>query len=359
MTTTTRSTIAGELLRQVAVSSDVYPQQVDLVRQAVLLVRFDAARRREASFLDDRILGPATPGAWVPIAQLMHALDAAPSAAPSLPLHFIFHSGHVGSTLLSRLLDDVDGVRPLREPLALRNLADAHDTLALPESLIGAPAFRALLAMFVRLWRRGDPGAGRVLLKATSSSGRLAPPLLQAVPGARAVYLSLGAEPYLATLLAGRNSLLDLRWHGPGRMRRLQARLSQPLPPLHGLSAGELAAMSWLAETCSQHDALALAGGAVLALDFEALLADVEGTLRGVLAHFGLPVDAAPALARSPALSRYSKAPEQAYSAAERGQRLAEARLEQRDEIRRGLLWLEARARDDAALAQLIVQRGG
>jgi hypothetical protein len=87
------------------------------------------------------------------------------------------------------------------------------------------------------------------------------------------VYLNLGAEPYLATLLAGKNSAVDLRGHGPVRIRQLQARIQTPLAPLHALSLGELAAMSWLAETWNQHDAADRSGSRVLALDFDALLA--------------------------------------------------------------------------------------
>ena len=45
----------------------------------------------------------------------------------TIPIHFIFHSGHVGSTLLSRLLEEVPSQLGLREPLPLRSLAELHD----------------------------------------------------------------------------------------------------------------------------------------------------------------------------------------------------------------------------------------
>lgn len=353
MTSRARSANAGDLLARLPHTPDAYPQQWDAVRQAVLVLQLAAADFRAASFLDDRLLGPAVPGAWLPVDAV---LGAARQVADPRPLHFVFHTGHVGSTLLSRLLDETGTLLPLREPLALRNLADAHDLRTAPDSLVGPAELDALLAAFVRLWRRGYPSTRGVVVKATSSAGRLAGPLLDAADGAKAVYLNLQAEPYLATLLAGQNSPLDLRGHGPGRMRRLQARLAAPLPALHTLSPGELAALSWLAETWSQHDAVARPDGRVIALDFDALLADVPTAMRRVLGHFGVDADAAQlqAFARSPVLSRYSKAPDHAYSPADRAALLDESRRTHGGEIRRGLRWLHALAAQDVRVARLL-----
>jgi hypothetical protein len=81
--------------------------------------------------------------------------------------------------------------------------------------------------------------------------------LLTRCADARAIYLNLRAEPFLATLLAGPNSPSDLRGHGAERMRRLMRILAiEPATPLHALSLGELAAMSWLTETATQHQTL-------------------------------------------------------------------------------------------------------
>ena len=129
---------AVELLALLPASPDAYPQHLDLVRGLVLAIRMDEAAYRGASFLDDRVLGPGTQGAWLPGASVS---EAAGRVAHPRPLHFIFHTGHVGSTLLSRLLDETGAVLPLREPLPLRVLADAHDALGRPESLLDAPQF--------------------------------------------------------------------------------------------------------------------------------------------------------------------------------------------------------------------------
>jgi hypothetical protein len=345
-------TTADDLLARLRTTPDVYPQKLDLVRESCLVIELVEATYRVASFLDDRILGPAIRGGWLPLDRV---LDAARLAADLRPLHFIFHTGHVGSTLVSRLLDETGAVLSLREPLPLRTLAEAYDVLERPESLLGPSRFDDLLEGQLRLWRRGYAATKCVVVKATSSAARLAPAIL-ARGGTRAIYLNLRAEPAIATLLAGQNSPLDLRGHGTGRMQRLSARIGRPLAPLHSLSLGELAAMSWLAESLCRRDTLAGFAGQVLAVDFDAFLADVGGGMRRVLGQFGLPTDdrELQRLATSPVLTRYSKAPEHAYGPALRTQVLDEARREHRAEIGRGLAWLASLARSDDIVAAVM-----
>jgi hypothetical protein len=334
-------------------SPDAYPHNLDIAGGRVLVVRLDERAYRNASFLDDRILSPSTQGAWLPGAAVT---EASRRVLEPRPLHFIFHTGHVGSTLVSRLLDETGAILSLREPLLLRTLADAHDALGRPDSLLGAPQFESLLDMTLRLWSRGYAGTRTVVVKATSSAGRLAPAILARAPASRAVYLNLRAEPYLATLLGGANSGSDLRGHGPGRMRRLLAGRELPVEPLHALSPGELAALGWLAESLALRQAIAEHGSRVLALDFDAFLADVAGQLARVAGHYGLATEVATiaAAAAGPVLRQYSKAPQRPYAPGERTARLEESRRDNRAEIARGRAWLERLGRADGAIASLL-----
>lgn len=345
--------LARDLLALLPASPDAYPQKLDPVRESVLLVRLGAAGYRTASFLDDRILGPDTPGAWLPFAAVD---DAARRVTGSRPVHFIFHTGHVGSTLVSRLLDETADVLPLREPLPLRTLAEAHDALGRVDALHSRAGFEVALRAFLRLWSRGYPSTRGVVVKATSSAGRLAAPLLDASGGSRAVYMNLRPEPYLATLLAGRNSPIDLRGHGPERIRRVQARVATALAPLHELSLGELAALSWLAESWTQRDCLRRFAGRVVAVDFEAFLSNVADGIARILRHFALPADShqVAAVGRSPVLTRYSKAPEYAYTPEVRAEVLRDSRRDNAAEIRRGMRWLERLGEADTAVAEVV-----
>jgi hypothetical protein len=327
-----------DLLRELP-SPQVYPQKIDAGGN-VFLVRMDEAGYRAASFLDDRILDAKTQGAWAPPGRVKAAMGVLPAARP---LHFIFHIGHVGSTLLSRLLDEGGGeVLSLREPYPLRQLADR------PEA--------GLVELFLRLWSRGFPSTQAVVVKATSSAARIAPLILAARPDAHAVYMYVAAEPYLATLLAGENSPIDLKGHQAERTARLAAHLGTPPPPVASL--GELAALSWLAERLTMEKVGAGHPGRVFPLDFETLLADVEAVMTVVMTYLGLRAGAAAvrAMAQSPALGRYSKAPEHAYSPSLRAQILAQSRRNNAAEIARGMAWLAAPAlREPAARLQSLL----
>ena len=345
------------LLTDLVAAPDIYLQKIDLARDAALLVRLDESAYRGASFLDDRILTPTLKGGWT---SLSNVVQAAQGIAHGRPLHFIFHTGHVGSTLLSRLLDESGCVLSLREPLPLRTLADVHDVLGRVDSLWSEPQFDLVVGAFMRLWSRGYHDTQCVVVKATSSAGRVHAALLAASEDSRAIYMNLRAEPYLATLLAGQNSLIDLRGHGPERMRRVQARFGASVAPLHALSVGELAALSWLAETSAQRDALKAFPGRVIDVDFDTLLGDVAGQMARILEHFALP-DAgrhSAQMARSASLSRYSKAPEYDYSADARAEVLRESRRSNRLEIRKGLEWLEALAKSNREVAEIVGHAG-
>ena len=328
----------------------LYPMKLDLARARVLQIEMDEAAFRAASFLDERMLTPATKGGWGSLAAVMDAAQAQPGMNP---LQFIFHTGHVGSTLVSRLLDEVPGVLALREPLPLRTLALAADALRDGSSSLSASDLDALIAMCVRLWRRGFASTRTVVLKATSSCARIAPSLLEAAPEAKAIYLNLKADLWIATLLAGENSPADLRGHGPERLRRLSVHVNTPLPSLDALSVGELAAISWLAETVTQMQVQAALGGRVLAVDFDGFLRDVPQGLNRILSHFGLPQtpDVLAQILRSPVLTRYSKAPEHPYDPALRAAVINDSRVRNRDEIVKGMRWLDRLIREEPAVA--------
>jgi hypothetical protein len=347
------NSIAEDLLTRLPGSPGTYPQKIDLISETVLLVEFDAHAYRSASFLDDRILGPNTKGAWIPIAR---AAAAAKLVTCARPLHFIFHTGHVGSTLVSRLLDETGTILSLREPLPLRTLAEAHDVLGQSDSLVADSQFDLTFGMLIRLWGRGYQETCCIVLKATSSAGRLAAPILARSERSRAIYLNVQAEPYLATLLAGQNSAIDLRGHGPERMRRLRSLIAAPLTPLSNLSIGELAAMSWLAESWTQRDTLKRFAGRVIALDFDQFLSTIADSMGRILVHFELPADVRylSEVARSPVLARYSKAPEYAYTPDIRAELLRDSRRHNGDEIRKGMDWLERLARSDEPVAEIM-----
>jgi len=333
----------ADLLAELGASPELYPFAFDPGRDAMFFIRMAAADYQRASFLDERLLTPTTRGQWVPVADVARAMAA---RAGSRPLHFIFHSGHVGSTLLSRLLDETGKVLSLREPLALRTIAEAYDA--------GRSGLDERLEILLRLWERSFGDTEAVILKATSTAERLGSKLLALRANSKAVTLNVTAESYLATMLAAENSAGDLNAHGPERFHRLGGLLTAAPPRPTNLS--ELAAMSWLVERLTQDDLQRAFGERTLPLDFDALLQDTGMVLAKILAHLKIsatPEEAA-MIASSPVLARYSKAPEHAYSAKLRADRLEEARRLYGAEIRAALIWLEQIGQQHARVAAIL-----
>ncbi len=333
-----------ERLRQELLAGpDLFAHKIDPINEMILFVQLSREMFQAASFLDDRILTPQTQGSWYKLASIEATLSG---AAAALPLHFIFHAGHVGSTLLSRLIEQAGGVLALREPLPLRTLAEIQDDIGAAHALFGEDTLDRVARLQLRLWSRGYSDTRAVSVKATSATARLAPRLFALAPEARAIYLHLPAEPYLATLLAGQNSPIDLRGMARERYQRLlHLAAVEAHQPLHAMSLGELAAMTWCAEMLSRELIFQSAPDRVRGVDFEALLAEPARALGAIFSYLRLPPAPDYSERIAPLWQSYAKAPEAPYSPQIRAEILQQARLLHRDEIRKGLAWIEALAR--------------
>lgn len=290
------------------------------------LIRLTEADYRAASFLDPRLLQTRPTQTQCPIETL------AAAAAQLVPAtHFIFHIGHVGSTLLSRLLGEHPALFALREPTPLRALAQ-HATA--PQTPLSLPQW---LALFSRTWRAGQ----RPLIKATSFVNEISTELLACVPDARALLLYTPAPVYLRAILAGPNSRLETRALAPSRLERLRRRMGETSVTAPR-SEGQWVAMSWLCEMTALGATAAKSHERVLWMDFEHFLLEPAGALTAALAALGAAPDARfiETVLTGPLMHQYSKAPEHAYDGALRRQVLAQADREHAAEIRAGLEWL-------------------
>jgi hypothetical protein len=348
----------NRLWPEVIASPELHLHQLDVVQQAGLFVQMPAGAYRTASFLDGRSFSAETLAGWIPFHVVRDTVLSGP--VPGTPLNFIFHMGHTGSTLLSRLLDETGAVQPLREPLVLRDLAAMHDHREDPASLVAPQDLDAWDEIMLRLWARCREGQQCAVLKATSNAARIASALMTARPFARAVYLSMARQPYLAVILAGPASLMDVRGHAQERMRRLIKILGPPDFPLHALSPGELVALSWVVEALTREHLRTAVGDRLLTLDFDHFLEDMPASMAAVLAHFGLPggTELADRIARSPTLGQYAKAPEHAYSSQLRADVIRRSMQHNRTEIARGLALLDSLGKEHGRVAELLNDRG-
>jgi hypothetical protein len=293
---------------------------------SVSLVCLDEAAYCTASFLDQRLLrlgleqqacGPAV-------------LEAA--AARLAPRsHYLFHTGHAGSTLVSRLIGAHAGYFSLREPALLR-------TIAVQPAAAGVPSLQVALALLGRTWRTNE----RAVIKATSFVSELAEPVLATDTRSVAILMFTDPLAYLRGILGGPNSRLETRQLAPARLERLVRRLGGGDWRPDARSEGEWIAMSWLCEMTALHQAAVRFASRVLWVDFDAFLGEPLAGLRAIFRALGGEPAASEieALVSGPLMRQYSKAPEHPYDAALRQAVLRSADYEHAQEIRRGMHWL-------------------
>ena len=270
-----------------------------------------------------------------------------PAGAPAAVPGFIFHIGHCGSTLLSRLLDLHEGVLALREPRVLRDLA-AIDPSSGP---LAESEWVDLIARSIgSLGRVLAPGQ-RIVIKATSSCNNLIAPIRAQFHTARMVLMRIALEPYLATMMKAQGG--DALVHAPARLHFLRRRLGNDALPAAALDRGQLLAAGWLSELLrfSESDDSAC----VLELDFEELLADPERCLGRVADHLGVRegTSTVTRTAIAGVLRSYAKSPAHPYSRADRTHDLDLARRLFATDIGSGMRWAERMIAREASLMPL------
>ncbi len=310
---------------------------VDLLTDQVLLSHLTEDDYRKASFLDQRIITPQLRRQLVPWAELSK-INQSQGAAPQ----YIFHIGHVGSTLLSRLLGEIDTVLALREPQLLRTLCEISQIRYEPESPWSPEVYEKRFSDTVHWLSRSFHPNQRVMIKASSFVSELAPQLL-AMP-TDALFLYAPLDRYIPTILAGEASVQETHLMAGARLKRLTQHLGEPPARLWELSLAQRVAMSWMCELVTLFIAQKTSQSAnVLWMDFEAFLNSPQDQLITAASHFSLDLSERKAaeLVSGPIMSSYSKAPEHDYSPNLRQELLAEANQNHAADIRAAILWTE------------------
>jgi hypothetical protein len=316
-------------------------QALDPSAGVARLVAMDRDSYRSASFLDDRLLQHPVDAQLLP----WPSVEAAITDDLRRDARWIFHIGHVGSTLVSRLLGEVPGVLAIREPRLVRDLA-----LSPPEIRSGYSG------PVPRLMSRTFAADEMALVKATSFASEIAPELIP--PGERALFIYGRPRNYVASILAGENSVKELHALAPLRAERLRTR-DISLAPRN--EAG-LAAAAWACEmTALEAAAEAMPDRRIEWADFDNMLGAMPAELSRVAAFFGFAADGAQvaAIANGPLMGRYSKGPEYEYSPALRGELIAEAAAAHASEIDDALAMLARAAEKSPLLARALSRAEG
>ncbi|HEX6785408.1 MAG TPA: hypothetical protein VF098_12255 [Sphingomicrobium sp.] len=328
---------SAPLPEEIARDATWLAQALDPVGGRVCLVAMSRESYRAASFLDDRLMQQAVDAqiiAWPDI-------EAAMVADLRTDARWIFHIGHVGSTLISRLLGEIEGVLGVREPRALRDLA------LVPPEVRGR-----YIGIIPKLMSRTFAENEFACVKTTSFVTEIAPALVPT--GERALFMYAKARTYIASILAGENSLLELKSHEEYRRQRLGTR---------GIEFSSLrndadrAAAAWACEmTALEESAERMDDRAIQWADFDEMLSDMPAGLKRTSEFFGFAADDTRLIeiAKGPLMRRYSKALEYEYTPALRYEVIADAERRHGREMGSALAMLDAASEKSPLLARAL-----
>ena len=335
---------------------DLLPWQLDIPGARLLLALVSESTYRDASFLDQRLnLDGKLQAMWAPLERLLadrHSAGHTASAAG-----FIFHVGHCGSTLLSRLLGENPALLQLREPLSLRALAETERLLDDEDAPITRLEWQALSDLLLQLLARTYREDQMAVIKPSSNCNNLLEPLLRRHPGHRAIFLYLNLKAYLANVLRpqSRGAL-----HAFARERAYDLRRFMPQAgfTLQDLSPGRLGALNWatsMAQVLHVQDDKALATR-VRVVEFETFLRDPVDTLSGLFLFLGKPVSrqTATAIVNSGHMSSYAKDPRVGYTPELRAADIELSTQAHKTDIEDAVGWLGDRLGGISALSPLM-----
>jgi hypothetical protein len=311
-------------------------QALDPSQGAARLVAMDRESYRAASFLDDRILKDPVDAqivSWT-------AIEEAVSDRLRFDARWIFHIGHVGSTLVSRLLGELDDVLAIREPRLFRDLA------------LTPPGVRErYVALAPRLMSRTFAKPEVACVKATSFASEIAPGLVP--PGERTLLMFATPQNYIGSILAGENSVEEMRLLAGSRAQRLNSRQIY----LPSQNDAELAASAWACEmTALEQAAERMADREILWVNFDQMLAEMGPALINVANFFGFESRRAGEIATGPLMGRYSKALEYEYGANLRRELIAETAERFASDIERALAMLTSAAEKSPLLDRALAR---
>lgn len=326
------------LLRGMPENPDHYLHAVDFINRRALIVRIDRSTYRHASFLDDRALNAGTEGVWVPIAEVLRCAEAIP---PGRAPHYIFHLGHCGSTLLTRLIGAWPEFHVLREPLPLLALGLVKRELDTPLCPIAPPEWPQLFDAVVRFMGRTYRGGDAPVVKATSVCANLVDDALKWNAGSRLILVYVDLATCLQTMLKSEANRENSRAFAPKWLADFHRLSGGATPRLHELDDTRQITLNWIMAMQALLGASNNAPDRTMLVAFDSFLRDMETGLAAIAAFLGKDVaeDEIRALASGPAAAAYAKQPRRPYSRAMREQALAAAQKSFATEIRTGIEW--------------------
>lgn len=335
--------------RSMLTSPALFLRDVDPLRGTAIFTPMSEDSYRASAFLDNRVVRS---GARDLIVDLDDLIDLASSREHKRRvIHYIFHIGHCGSTLVSRVLGERRHYLSLREPPLLMGLSRSLRALGRSGFPISHERWETLkdlsLMMLGKTWRDDQVA----LIKPTSHAANLTPILMDHTGRERAVCLYVDLESYLATMLRPHTRRETRLFAKDFRVREFSTLFTGASDKADDYSDAELAAMSWLLHARELSQAMENAGVAerCLPLHFDDFLQNPTVITGRICEFLGSPV--APSewdrLDVDKWLCRAAKVPDQHYGGDDRNKELADSRLRHRAEMEDGMSWAAAISRSD------------
>ncbi len=322
---------------------DLLPWQLDVSGKRLLLALVTEGTYRDASFLDQRLnLDGKLQAMWVPLERML--ADQQLAGLKPAEAGFIFHVGHCGSTLLSRLLSENPDLLSLREPLSLRALAESERLLERPGVPVDRTDWQASLGLLSQLLGRTYRHDQKTVIKPSSSCNNLLEPVLASHPGHRAIFLYLNPRAYLANVLRpqSRGALHAFSGERTFDVRRFMPHAGDSF---ESLAPGRLGILNWSASMAYLMHAKADANlsDRIRVVEFEDFLQDPVDILEELFRFLGKPVNkgSAVAIAAGAHMQRYAKDPSIGYTPELRAEDLRRSMEAHRADIEDALTWLE------------------
>lgn len=309
------------------------PHRYDESKDSVHFLRLTREEHRAVTFITDEYLAAEAPRLVV------SRREAAASAAPAAPLHFIFHSAYCCSTLLARAVD-VEGVAMgLKEPVILNDMVGWRRRGADPRILT------AVVDDVLKLLAKPFSAGETVVVKPSNILNGLAAGMLGLRPQSNALLLYAPLPDFLRSV--ARKGLWGRRWVRElfiGQLRDGMVDLGLGEQHYLDLTDLQVAAAGWLA----QHAVFAQLIGRfgpprVRTLDSATLTARPGEVMARLSDLFGLGLDepAIAAILAGPAFTSHSKSGS-GFSAADRLAEQRDAAETHADEIEKVAIWAEA-----------------
>lgn len=345
------------LLGDIMTSPVLFLRELDPDRDLAFLVEMSEADYRASIFMDNRLVHRG--GAVVAVGLESLTRLCRRGGEQRHPAHYIFHTGHCGSTLVSRLLGELPVFHALREPPVMMGLSRALRCLDDAASVITPARFDAWLELFSRLAARTWRASQAAIVKPTSHTNNLIPALMRQTGDERGVAMHLDLDSHLAIMLRP-HTRRETRLYSRD-FRQMDFRRSSPDPATWPAAdeAGPLAAMGWLLHARELATALddPAHAGRLTSLHFDDYLADDVTELGRMCRFFGhdVPAREIEKVVAGPVGRGYSKSREgSTFGRHDRAEILSASRRDHAPEIAAGLAWAERIAASVAPFNGLI-----